>query len=414
MAVPINLEEQYKEQSKEEFESKWIEYFDKLYQLNDELWYEFFAKIWKFLVGSEGKFTEDDFKLKEDDFKLKEDNFKLKEMHYDLFLKSLENGDLESVRLLIEKGADVNKRFHINFGIETAPYFIPIDPLYLATKNGHTETVRLLIDNGANLEGTDSANEYGLSPLKRALIEGHNEIAYLLVEAGAMIDKEEWNTPLFVAVQCGRYGILNLMEQKLGYNAGDGIEEEPWFKSQCVKPGLPYRPKIDDIVFDKISDTETDYLSPAFFVALKSGSVDEVSSLIEWGEDVNKDFADGMTPLFVAAKNGHTEIVRLLIDKGANLEGECDYGTPLLQATEAGHTEIAKLLIEAGAMIKHDAIVDPLFMAVQCGRSDIISLMEQKLGYEAPKDLSQMHVDYCNNKYPALAGEDNIDHADEL
>ena len=71
----------------------------------------------------------------------------------------------------------------------------------------------------------------------------------------------------------------------------------------------------------------------------------------------NKDY-EYQKVLRIAAENGHTEIVKLLLEHGANTNGQenhglfneqKNYGNPLLLATENSHTEIAKLLLEYGA-----------------------------------------------------------------
>ena len=50
-------------------------------------------------------------------------------------------------------------------------------------------------------------------------------------------------------------------------------------------------------------------------------------------------------------KNGHEAVVKLLLEKGAELETkDKDYGrTPLLWAAENGHEAVVKLLLEKGA-----------------------------------------------------------------
>jgi ankyrin repeat protein len=60
----------------------------------------------------------------------------------------------------------------------------------------------------------------------------------------------------------------------------------------------------------------------------------------------------GLTPLCYAAQNGRSEIVRLLVERGANLDHQSNNGaTPLCMASQQGHLETARLLLDNGAII---------------------------------------------------------------
>ena len=56
---------------------------------------------------------------------------------------------------------------------------------------------------------------------------------------------------------------------------------------------------------------------------------------------------NGWTPLSQAAWGGHEAVVKLLLEKGANLESKDQNGwTPLSLAAEKGHEAVVKLLLE--------------------------------------------------------------------
>ena len=81
--------------------------------------------------------------------------------------------------------------------------------------------------------------------------------------------------------------------------------------------------------------------------AVNSNNAASVRELIGQGVDVNELDAAGDAPLVMAAYNGHTEIVRLLLEAGADVSAVDPQmkATALHAAAYAGRTAAAKLLI---------------------------------------------------------------------
>lgn len=69
-----------------------------------------------------------------------------------------------------------------------------------------------------------------------------------------------------------------------------------------------------------------------------SGDIGAALAELRRGEDVEcRDETYGNTPLIVAGYNGHSELVRQLLDYGANIEAKCNLGeTALVKAAWAG------------------------------------------------------------------------------
>ena len=87
------------------------------------------------------------------------------------------------------------------------------------------------------------------------------------------------------------------------------------------------------------------------YTAVQKGDAEDVKKHLLRGEKVNEINATyNWTPLHRAVSGGHAEIVRLLLDHGADpsLRDKWDK-TPLDHALEEGHEEIAELLRSHGA-----------------------------------------------------------------
>jgi hypothetical protein len=98
--------------------------------------------------------------------------------------------------------------------------------------------------------------------------------------------------------------------------------------------------------------------------AARKGDAAAVKKLLDEGVDVNTKYRYDATALFYACDAGHVEVVKVLLDKGADLAGkDTFYGfTPLMLAVSPArkktpaHTEIARLLIAKGAPGKDMAL----------------------------------------------------------
>lgn len=104
----------------------------------------------------------------------------------------------------------------------------------------------------------------------------------------------------------------------------------------------------------KVEDSE---VLPPLVAAAKERKNDELKRLLKEGAHVNEQDSNGYTALAWASSNGDTDIVKFLLEKGANvhLTNKIKTGitgtTPLMRAASYGHVEIANLLIKAGAKI---------------------------------------------------------------
>ena len=79
------------------------------------------------------------------------------------------------------------------------------------------------------------------------------------------------------------------------------------------------------------------------------GATSVVKLLIDKGADINAEDDKKMTPLIRAVICRHEETVTLLLDKGANLESKFDGNTALIEAAMQNHERIVKRLLEKGA-----------------------------------------------------------------
>ena len=241
-------------------------------------------------------------------------------------------GTLESLTLLIDKGADVNAKNRRG----STPLFWAIHdeakvrllvsrgatinikqvegrtPVYQASSLGSGNAVlRLLLDNGGD---PNVATLTGLTPLNAAALRGDIAAMRMLLEKGARVDVKNGagGTPLMAAATNGSPVAVRLL---LDMGA-------------------------DPKVRTKLGET-------ALGNAAGAGSAETVKMLLDRGADVNSRNSRGYSPLMLAAGADamNADIVKLLLASGADTSFSADYDeTAQVLASHRGNTAVTRLL----------------------------------------------------------------------
>jgi len=224
--------------------------------------------------------------------------------------------DLESVRILLAAGADVNQV--TNYGWS---------PLLVATQNRYLQLASFLLDHGAN---PNLANKGAWSPLYIA-VDNRN------IEGGDYpVRKADMDTLEFIE---------KLVDK--GANVNWRVKDSTWFRT----------------VFT--SQWVHEEGATAFWRASQSSDLAVMKLLLEHGADPNMATTINVTPLQVAAgvgwvegvtyewsKEANIEAVKLLLSLGNDPNAQAETGRAALHgAGHKGRTEIIQLLVDAGAKL---------------------------------------------------------------
>ncbi|WP_338967567.1 ankyrin repeat domain-containing protein [Spiroplasma endosymbiont of Lonchoptera lutea] len=169
---------------------------------------------------------------------------------------------------------------------------------------------------------------------------------------------------------------FNLQKIKFNFfNKGNGV-----ILSISINKNNLELTKLLIILNNKNSEMINDFLmdwSPLQY-AIFHGNLDIVKLLLENGANINLQNNNGNNALITAVENGHTDIVKLLLKNGADINHQNKFGiTPLITAATYGELDIMKLLLEKGANINHQNKfgITPLITAATYGKLDIVKLL---------------------------------------
>jgi ankyrin repeat protein len=199
-------------------------------------------------------------------------------------------------------------------------------PFLVAVDEGDVDTVKTMIKKGVNYYQRARRGE---TALMIAAGRGHLDVAQVLVKKGLDVNASSLDgvTALMIAASCGQSNMVKFL-----LDNGADVNFKGPLGCTALLMALERRP-------GRHSQSDKALLTT-------------VSTLIDHGApDLNVRDGRGFTPLWLATKQGEEDVVRILLDKGANVNmraGETDY-TPLMQAVATGCPSLVKVLLEKGA-----------------------------------------------------------------
>ncbi len=271
------------------------------------------------------------------------------------------NGDKEVIEMLIAHGAHVNA---------TCKYLLPhsnqyyvedfnnYTPLLFAAEYGHAEATSALLYAGADI---NAATQDGRTALILASHYGHSNVVQVLLKKGADVNTKTTAkcTALYFAVVKGHKEIVRMLIDA-------GIEvNDPENKTTLVRD------------------------------AVLQGSKEIILLLLDAGADVNAQFEDGHTALIAAVSKLESDLIALLLERGAQItitpQQACIFTQAVITLFQKGilpaqlvhelvkqnYTGMLTALIKAGfrGNIKDQDGITPLMVAAREGNKNIVEML---------------------------------------
>jgi ankyrin repeat protein len=237
-------------------------------------------------------------------------------------------------------------------------------PLLYAVRENCLDCVKRLLDAGADINKPDPDN---ISPLIMALLNMRFDIAKYLVEQGADVNQwDRWGrTPLYMAADTNILPVSQRGDPKPVLEKATGLEVARMLLERGANPdyALKLPPLPREIAYDRANDYPVmNAGSTPLQRAAYGADVDMMKLLLEHGADYRLGNFLGVTPMIALTSNSGTRNrnkneqtviagIELLVGAGLdiNQKGGNNGETPLHTAARANWLEVVKFLVESGA-----------------------------------------------------------------
>ncbi|XP_071141706.1 ankyrin-1-like [Mytilus edulis] len=268
--------------------------------------------------------------------------------------------------------------------------------LHVACLKGHTKLVKLLTDVGINVN--DTTNN-GTTPLCAACENGHYDTVKFLLDLKEQTlnrcvdttikDNQGWSV-LHIACFMGHTEVIKLFTD-FGLNVNDTKNNSTTPLCAACKNGhydtVKFLLDLNCQALNRCLDTTTTKRNgwSALHTACSNGSVNIVNLLVEIGLSTNARTTYGILPFYLVCENGQYNTVKFLLDLKDQTLNRCvdttikdGTGLSVIQvACLKGHTEVVKLLMEVGMNVNDttNKSYTPLHLACQRGHYDTVNVL---------------------------------------
>ena len=263
----------------------------------------------------------------------------------DPILEASFRGNLPAVRRLLDADPE-STRIHLQ---SRDP--VGMTALHLATWGGHPEIVRLLLERGADVNAQDGG---GQTPVSLAARWGRSDLMDIFLAHGAdtSIRDDQGRTLLHYAAQYDHVEVMRALISR-----GFDVNVQAITGTPLHSAAFMGRLAAARLLLDHGADPERRgaYGWKPLHVACVSATrepinADLVRLLLDRGADVAARSDDGITPLVLASQNRDSAVVTLLLERGARPESAVPRGySALRSAVDAKAPAIARLLLARGA-----------------------------------------------------------------
>ncbi|KAK6827461.1 serine/threonine-protein kinase ripk4 [Apiospora arundinis] len=279
--------------------------------------------------------------------------------------------DFELTKLIIKKGVEIN----------VEPEDKSKDPLRAAIHaTADIRTIELLIEHGADLHDQD---DFGDTPLDEALVKDYTEAAKLIIEHDNEVGFHDnlGDSTLFKAIDHSQRNRWDLTLIELMIDKGAEVTDLEYETNKSSLVHLlsyeNYSKKAAKLLIEAGADVDgsDNNGNTPLIHASRANDLEIATLLINHGAYVNIVNNFGWGPLSIAQFEGNHDMVRLLVDRGADYNHHLYwYGlTHLHVAARVGELELVRFLINDGAEVNVQATKrkTPLHDAVYFGQLEI-------------------------------------------
>ena len=276
--------------------------------------------------------------------------------------RACRDGDQTAIASLLERGADPSKLFSDPLTSSPPSDAYSCTPVHIACHNGHLNCLKLLVKAKTLYSTILDSNHQTL--LHIACEKGHKQIVHYVLthtECNVIVQDIHGNSPLHIASCNGNLECVKLIFEtstvKIYPDVVSGIFKGYWYSKQTAlhmacESGHKY---VVDYLLTRTTckpDVQDFYGNTPLHVASRKGHIECVKLIVEARVDLNITNKNKQTAIFMASKNGHSDIVEYLLTHAKcnpNIK-DSNENTLLHIASCNGQLDLVKLVFETSTV----------------------------------------------------------------